>query len=230
MSLKIENLTKKYGSLTVLDNVSIEMNKGIYGIIGENGAGKSTLLNLIADNIKRTEGSIMYNGREILKMGKKYREKLGFMPQEGEMYSDYTAREFLRYMSALKGINKKLTEKETEKLLKTVNLQRAADRKLGEYSGGMKKRVMFAQAVIGNPEIIILDEPTEGLDPTERLHFRVMIKEMSKDRLIIYSTHVFSDLEDIYDYVILLKNGKIEYNAEKNNILCLEKIYFENNH
>lgn len=227
MSLKIENLTKQYGRLTALDNVSIEMNKGIYGLIGENGAGKSTLLNLIADNIKRTEGSILYNGEEILKMDKKYREILGFMPQEGEMYNDFTAREFLRYISVLKGISKKSIEQEVEKSLTDVNLQGSADKRLGEYSGGMKKRVMFAQAVIGNPEIIILDEPTEGLDPTERLRFKDMIKEMSKDRLIIYSTHVFGDLEEIYDYVIFLKNGKIEYNAERNDCLSLEKIYFK---
>ena len=227
MSLKIENLTKKYDRLTALDKVSVEMNKGIYGLIGENGAGKSTLLNLIADNIKRTEGSILYNDKEILKMGKKYREILGFMPQEGELYNEYTAREFLRYMSVLKGVSKKLIEQEVQRLLEAVNLQKAADRKLGEYSGGMKKRVMFAQAVIGNPEIIILDEPTEGLDPTERLRFKGMIKEMSRDRLIIYSTHVFGDLEEIYDYVIYLKNGKIEYSAERNDDVSLEKIYFE---
>lgn len=228
MSLKIEGLTKKYGSLTALDKVSLEMNnRGIYGLIGENGAGKSTMLNLIADNIKRTEGKILYNGTDILKMGGKYREILGFMPQEGEMYNDYTAREFLRYMSVLKGIRKKLIENQVQELLKKVNLEKSADRRLGEYSGGMKKRVMFAQAVIGSPKIIILDEPTEGLDPTERRRFKANIRELSKDRLIIYSTHVFEDLEEIYDYVIFLKNGRIQYYAPKDSDISLEKIYFE---
>lgn len=177
--------------------------------------------------IKRTEGKILYNGTDILKMGGKYREILGFMPQEGEMYNDYTAREFLRYMSVLKGVSKKLIENQVQDLLKSVNLEKTADRRLGEYSGGMKKRVMFAQAVIGNPKIIILDEPTEGLDPTERRRFKANIRELSKDRLIIYSTHVFEDLEEIYDCVIFLKNGRIRYYGPKESDISLEKIYFE---
>lgn len=157
MTLEMKNLTKNYGNYCALDSFSITLTDGIYGLLGANGAGKSTLMSLITDNVQRTSGDILYDGKEILKLGKKFRQKIGFMPQQQGYYENMSARAFILYMASLKGINKKEAKMQTDKLLKTVNLEKVSHKKIGEFSGGMKQRVLLAQAMLGNPEILLLD-------------------------------------------------------------------------
>lgn len=207
--LDIRNLSKEYGSNLALDNFSIKMKEGIYGILGANGAGKSTMMNLITDNVTRTSGQILYNGRDILELGADFRRILGYMPQQQGFYDQFSARAFIIYMASLKGIKGRKAAKEADRLLKLVNLDNVAHKKIGSFSGGMKQRVLLAQALIGEPKILILDEPTAGLDPKERIRIRNFISELSKDKIIIYATHVVSDIECIADEVLLMKKGKM---------------------
>lgn len=209
IELEVKNLTKKYGDFTALDNVSFKMNKGIYAVMGLNGAGKSTLINLITDNIKRTSGTILYNDKEILQQGNAYRDKIGYMPQEQGFYNEFTARSYLRYIAVLKGIKRKVIKNRINELLKQFNLEDVCDKKMGKYSGGMRQRAIMAQALLNDPEIVILDEPTAGLDPKERYRLKEYIKKISDDKIVIYCTHIVSDIENIADYVMLMKDGKI---------------------
>lgn len=207
--LKIQRLTKKYGSFTALDNIDLELENGVYGILGANGAGKSTLLNLITDNIKRTSGDILYNGREILKMGAGFRKRVGYTPQLQGIYEDFTAGQFLRYIGALKGMKRREIKNQSRSLLGLVGLDSHAHERLGSFSGGMRQRVLLAAAMLDDPEILILDEPTAGLDPEERIRLRNHIAEISADRTVLLATHVVSDIECIAQKVILLKKGKL---------------------
>lgn len=207
--LEIKNLTKKYGDLVALSAFTYPFDKGVYGLLGANGAGKSTLLNLITDNIKRTEGEILYDGTDILSLGAEYRAKVGYMPQLQGMYEDFSARQFLRYIGALKGMKARECREQTEQFLEVVGLLHAAHKKLGGYSGGMRQRVLLAAAMLDNPEIMILDEPTAGLDPEERIRLRNYISEISRDRTVLLTTHVVSDIESIAGNVIVLSKGKI---------------------
>ena len=207
--LQIKNLTKKYGEFTALNNVSLNLSNGVYGILGANGAGKSTLLNLITDNIKRTSGDILYNGKEILSLGVKFRKKVGYTPQLQGMYEEFTAGQFMRYIGALKGMKHKACKTQTRELLALVGLDSVAHKKLGSFSGGMRQRVLLAAAMLDNPEILILDEPTVGLDPEERIRLRNHIAEISINRLVLLATHVVDDIECIAEKVILMKNGEL---------------------
>lgn len=207
--LEIRNLSKEYGNNLALDNFSIKMKEGIYGILGANGAGKSTMMNLITDNVTRTSGQILYNGRDILEMGAEFRRIVGYMPQQQGFYEQFSAKAFIIYMASLKGIKGRQAAKEADRLLELVNLENVAHKKIGSFSGGMKQRVLLAQALIGEPKILILDEPTAGLDPKERIRIRNFISELSKDKIIIYATHVVSDIECIADEVLLMKKGKM---------------------
>lgn len=207
--LKIQKLTKKYGSFTALDNIDLDLENGVYGILGANGAGKSTLLNLITDNIKRTSGDILYNGREILTMGAGFRKKVGYTPQLQGIYEDFTAGQFLRYIGALKGMKRREIKNQSRSLLGLVGLDSHAHERLGSFSGGMRQRVLLAAAMLDDPEILILDEPTAGLDPEERIRLRNHIAEISADRTVLLATHVVSDIECIAQKVILLKKGKL---------------------
>lgn len=207
--LEIRNLSKEYGNNLALDSFTINMKDGIYGILGANGAGKSTLMNLITDNVTRTSGQILYNGRDILEMGADFRRMVGYMPQQQGFYEQFSAKAFIIYMASLKGIKGKQAAKEADRLLELVNLENVAHKKIGSFSGGMKQRVLLAQALIGEPKILILDEPTAGLDPKERIRIRNFISELSKDKIIIYATHVVSDIECIADEVLLMKKGKM---------------------
>ena len=166
-------------------------------------------MSLITDNVQRTSGEILCNGKEILKLGKKFRQKIGFMPQQQGYYENMSARAFILYMASLKGINKKEAKMQTDKLLKTVNLEKVSHKKIGEFSGGMKQRVLLAQAMLGNPEILLLDEPTAGLDPKERIRIRNFISEIAEDKIVLISTHVVSDIEFIAKEIILLNQGKL---------------------
>lgn len=209
MKLEIKNLTKKYGNHTALDNLNLTFEAGIYGILGENGAGKSTLMNLLTDNIKRDNGSILYNDKEILDMKEKYRELLGYMPQQQGFYENMTADAFLHYMAKLKGVDKKDIDKQINKLLKVTSLEDVRHKKIKGFSGGMKQRVLLCQALLGNPKIVILDEPTAGLDPKERIRIRNFISSIARNKIILLATHIVSDIESISDKIILMKKGKL---------------------
>ena len=209
MELRIEHLTKKYGEKVALRDFTYTFTPGIYGILGANGAGKSTLMNLITDNVKRNEGQILWDGTDILKLGKSFRAKLGYMPQQQGMYNEFSARAFLRYMAQIKEIPKKQADEQIEQLLDVVNLREDAHKKVGGFSGGMRQRVLLAQALLGDPKIMILDEPTAGLDPRERLRLRQYISDLAQDRIVFLTTHIVSDIESIADDVLLMKQGEL---------------------
>lgn len=209
MTLEMKNLTKYYGNNCALDNLSLSISNGIYGVLGANGAGKSTLMNLITDNVKRTSGEILYDGTDILKLGNRFRKYLGYMSQQQGFYDQISARAFLLYIASLKGLKKNEAKEQTDRLLEFVNLSDVAHKKVGSFSGGMKQRVLLAQALLGNPKVILLDEPTAGLDPKERIRIRNFISEIAEDKIILFSTHVVSDIEFIAREIILLKNGKL---------------------
>ncbi|MCR4597536.1 MAG: ATP-binding cassette domain-containing protein [Acetatifactor sp.] len=207
--LEIKHLTKKYGDFTALRDINLSLDKGVYGILGANGAGKSTFLNLITDNIPRTEGEILYDGKEILSMGAAFRKKVGYTPQLQGMYEDFSAGQFLRYVGALKGMKHRRCKEQTAELLALVGLGGVAHKRLGSFSGGMRQRVLLAAAMLDDPEILILDEPTAGLDPEERIRLRNHIAELAKNRTVLLATHVVSDIECIAEKVILMKKGEL---------------------
>ncbi len=207
--LELKKVCKSYGDKNVLRDFCYTFENGIYGLLGANGAGKSTLMNLITDNVRRNSGEILYNGKEIFDMGKDYRELIGYMPQQQGFYENFSARMFLNYISELKGIKKKEAKKQIDELLMLVNLSDVADNKIGGFSGGMKQRVLLAQALLGNPKILILDEPTAGLDPKERVNFRNYIQKLSRAKIILVATHVVSDIETIADRILVMKDGNL---------------------
>lgn len=211
MELALNCISKTYkkGSVKALDNFSVTLTPGVYGLLGPNGAGKSTLMNIITDNLNADGGEVVYGGENIKKLGKDYRAVLGYMPQQQGLYDDFTLNRFLWYMAALKGLKKKEAKEKITQLLETVNLTDAAHKKLGSFSGGMKQRVLLAQAMLGNPEILLLDEPTAGLDPKERIRIRNFISEIAEDKIVLISTHVVSDIEFIAKEIILLNQGKL---------------------
>lgn len=209
MRLELKNLTKKYGGMTALDHISVTFTPGIYGILGANGAGKSTMMNLLTDNISRTDGEILFDGIDILKLGKDFRRVLGYMPQQQGFYEHMTAQTFLYYMADLKAVPKKQAKAEIENLLMITNLADVRHKRVGGFSGGMKQRVLLAQALLGNPKVVILDEPTAGLDPKERIRIRNFISEISNDRIILLATHIVSDIESISDQILMMKSGHI---------------------
>lgn len=207
--LKITDLEKKYGTHTALSNINLTLEKGVYGILGANGAGKSTFLNVITDNVERTSGKVEYNGTDIKKLGASFRKKVGYTPQLQGMYEDFTAGQFMRYIGSLKGMKHGACQKQITELLSLVGLNDVRHKRLGSFSGGMRQRVLLAAAMLDNPEILILDEPTAGLDPEERIRLRNHIAEISADRTVLLATHVVDDIECIADKVILMKKGKL---------------------
>ena len=208
MELKLTNLTKRYGKLTALRSFSVTFEPGIYGVLGANGAGKTTMMNLITDNIKRDGGSITFDGREILEMGDEFHSILGYMPQQQGVYEQMTTESFVTYIARLKGLKGKALAAGVNGVLELANLNGLRHKKIGQLSGGMKQRVLLAQALLGDPKVLILDEPTAGLDPKERVRIRNFIKELAKDRIVLLATHIVSDIESIADQVLLMKNGK----------------------
>lgn len=207
--LQVKGLTKKYRNKQALNPLSFTLEKGVYALLGPNGAGKSTMMNIITDNLTADSGMVFWKGEPIGALGKDYRRILGFAPQQQGLYEEFTARYFLSYLSALKEIPKKNIPAEVERVARLVNLQENLDQQLGSFSGGMKQRVLIAQALIGSPELIILDEPTAGLDPKERVRIRELCRMLAKDRILLIATHVVSDIESIAREVLLLKKGNL---------------------
>lgn len=217
--LEINGLTKKYKDKLALDNFTYTFEKGVYGLLGPNGAGKSTLMNILVDGIKKSGGDIRYNGENITKLGYKYRDIIGYVPQQQGMYDSFTAEEFLNYIANLKGINKKEISDKVTEMLEFVNLENVRKKKLGGFSGGMKQRILIAQALINDPDILILDEPTAGLDPNERIRIRNLIAQISINKIVIIATHIVSDIEFIANKIIMLSAGKIIKNGSPSELL-----------
>ena len=209
MKLELTNLTKRYGELVALDGLTITFEPGIYGILGANGAGKSTMINLITDNVKRDGGCVAFDGEDILKLGDRFRAVLGYMPQQQGIYEAMTAQSFVTYMGRLKGMRGKALHARVNEVLELTNLKDVRHKKVGGFSGGMKQRVLLAQALLGDPKVLLLDEPTAGLDPKERVRIRNFIKELAKDRIVLLATHIVSDIESIADRVLLMKKGRL---------------------
>ncbi len=207
--LTVKNVTKKYGDFTALENISLEFGNGVYALLAPNGAGKTTLIKMLATLLFPTNGEILYDGTDIIRLDEKYRDVLGFLPQQFGFYKNYTPKQYLRYLAALKGIDKATTEKRIAKLLKLVGLENDADKKMKKFSGGMLQRVGIAQAMLNNPKILILDEPTAGLDPKERVRFRNIISSLAQNRTVILSTHIVSDIETIATKVVMIKDHKL---------------------
>ena len=207
--VQTNNLTKHYGQHKVVNNVNLSVRKGeIYGLIGRNGAGKTTLMRMICGVLKPTSGDIRLNGKTMDELGEQYYTHLGYMPQDFGFYPDFTAREFMRCMAAVKGLDKNQAKNRTEDLLHMVNLSDVADKKIKSYSGGMKQRLGIAQAELNRPSILILDEPTAGLDPKERVRFRNIISDFAKKKIVILSTHIVSDVSYIADTILMMKQGR----------------------
>lgn len=218
--LKVTALSKIYqDGKKALDDFSFAFTEGIYGILGPNGAGKSTLIHLLTDQFSPSGGIIAYQGNDVRKQGQEYRRVLGYMPQQQELYPDFTLQRFLSYMAALKGLDKKTASEQIPYLMKRVNLYDYRRQRLGTFSGGMQQRALIAQALLGKPEILILDEPTAGLDPQERIRIRNLISEIAFHRIVLIATHVVSDVEFIAKEILLMKQGKI-VTHQSPEVLC----------
>lgn len=233
MMLELCDITKKYKDKLALNGVSLSLENGIYGLLGPNGAGKSTLMNIITGNLQPTSGTVKWNGESLQSLGAAYRSLLGYAPQQQGMYDTFSGRRFLSYMATLKGISKKEMPEEIERVLSYVNMTEAANRPIGTYSGGMKQRILIAQAILKDPKLIVLDEPTTGLDPKERVRIRERISELAGEKIILVSTHVVSDIESIAKEIILIKSGTIMDHAsveklcQKHQVFHLEDVYMK---
>lgn len=215
MELTCNNILKKYRKKIALQDFNLTLTPGIYGLLGPNGAGKSTLINILVGNMSPTYGEVWYNGIPIHTLGNQYRKLLGYLPQSVGLYKNFTGKDMLLYFAALKGItSKKEAEKKTDSLLEMVNLKADANRKIGQYSGGMKQRIGIAQALLGDPSIIIFDEPTAGLDPKERIRFMNILSEQATNRIILLATHIVSDVEQIANQIIFIKEGNLLMNSK----------------
>ncbi|SCJ93270.1 Uncharacterized ABC transporter ATP-binding protein YbhF [uncultured Clostridium sp.] len=216
--LVLNNISKSFGDFLVLDDINLEFKNGVYGLLAPNGAGKTTLIKMLTTLIFPTKGEILYDGTDVITLDYEYRNILGYLPQEFGYYKNYTPAKFLRYLAALKGIEKKKAEEKVKELLKLVALENVANKRMKEFSGGMIQRVGIAQALLNDPKILILDEPTAGLDPKERVRFRNLLSNLSRDRIVIISTHIVSDVESIANEVIMIKNHRVLYKDSIKNI------------
>lgn len=226
MELIIDRLTKQYQNKIAVDRISLKLHKGVYGLLGANGAGKTTLMRMICGILKPTSGSVSFDNHDVTT--EEYRSALGYLPQDFGYYPEFTGMDFLLYMAALKGLDKSYAKRKAAQLLQVVSLQDKANKKIKTYSGGMKQRLGIAQALLNDPKILVLDEPTAGLDPKERVKFRDMIAELGKESIVLLSTHIISDIEHIADVVLMIKNGQLIYQGRKDDGLeDLEAFYLE---
>ncbi|MBC8570481.1 ATP-binding cassette domain-containing protein [Zongyangia hominis] len=232
--LKLCEIRKSYRGHLALDGVSLLLQPGVTGLLGPNGAGKSTLMNILTDNLLPDSGEVLFDGIPIRRMGKAYRRLLGFTPQQQGLYDDFTGRRFLSYMAALKEIPRKDIGGEVERTAGLVNLSAELDQRIGAYSGGMKQRLLIAQAVLGDPRLLIFDEPTAGLDPRERVRVRQLLASLAQERTVLVATHVVPDIESIADNVILLKSGRITASGPPEELIgryapgaTLETVYMQ---
>lgn len=207
--LVLEGLSKNFKEKKAVDSLSLSLSHGVYGLLGENGAGKTTLMRMICGLLQKSSGRILCDGVEIEKMGSSYRRLLGYLPQDFGYYPDYSAQRFLMYLAALKALPDAYARQRVSELLELVNLSHVKDQKLKTFSGGMLKRIGIAQALLNEPKILILDEPTSGLDPKERIRFRNIISSLGKDRIVLLSTHIVSDIEYIADHIVMMQKGKM---------------------
>ena len=217
--LTVKDVTKRYGKFTVLEHISLEFQPGVYGLLAPNGAGKTTLMKMLTTLAFPTEGEILWNGTDIRSLGAAYRQQLGYLPQQLGFYPHYTPNQYLSYLAALKGLDGKTAGERIPKLLDLVGLSEVADKKMKKLSGGMVQRVGIAQALLNDPKILILDEPTAGLDPKERGRFRNILSGLSRDRIVILSTHIVSDVENVANQLILLKDRQV-YREDTPKNLC----------
>lgn len=225
MELCIDRLTKQYENKIAVDRVSLQLTNGVYGLLGANGAGKTTFMRMLCGILKPTSGTVTFDGMDV--SSEEYRAELGFLPQDFGYYPDFNGMDFLLYMASLKGLTKTEAKRKSKKLLELVSLSDVAKKKIATYSGGMKQRLGIAQALLNDPKIIILDEPTAGLDPKERVRFRNLIKELGTESIVLLSTHIVSDIEHIADTVLMMKAGQIVFNGSADEIDDLEKFYLD---
>lgn len=219
MELKLENLTKQFGKVKAVDNVNFVMRNGVYGLLGVNGAGKTTLMRMMCTLLKPTAGRITCCGDDIFNMKENYRKILGYLPQDFGYYPDFSVRDYLKYIASIKGIPLSVSDRKIDRMLKMTGMEGQQYTKMKKLSGGMKRRVGIAQAVLNDPKILVLDEPTAGLDPKERIRFRNLISELGKDRIILLSTHIVSDVEYIAEDLIIMAKGKIMHSGNINKII-----------
>lgn len=209
MELVIDRVSKQYKNHIAVDRISLKLQKGVYGLLGENGAGKTTLMRMICGILKPTSGTISFDGMDVSE--ESYRSVLGYLPQDFGYYPEFTGLDFLLYMAALKGLTKPQAKQRTTELLQLVSLQNVAKKKIKTYSGGMKQRLGIAQALLSQPALLVVDEPTAGLDPKERVRFRNLMEALGKESVVLLSTHIVSDIEHIADTVLIMKSGKLIY-------------------
>ena len=225
MELCIDRLTKQYENKIAVDRVSLQLTNGVYGLLGANGAGKTTFMRMLCGILKPTSGTVTFDGMDV--SSEEYRAELGYLPQDFGYYPDFNGMDFLLYMASLKGLTKTEAKRKSKKLLELVSLSDVAKKKIATYSGGMKQRLGIAQALLNAPKIIILDAPTAGLDPIERVRFRNLIKELGTESIVLLSTHIVSDIEHIADTVLMMKAGQIVFNGSADEIDDLEKFYLD---
>ncbi len=219
MELRIENLTKIFHGTEAVSHLSCTMETGIYGLLGANGAGKTTLMRMLCTLLEPTEGGIYLNGEDIFRMGAAYRRVLGYLPQDFGFYPDFTVKDYLMYIASIKGLPRAAALKRVKHMIDQVGLSKEQDRKMKRLSGGMKRRAGIAQAVLNQPDILILDEPKAGLDPNERVRFRNLISELAQDRLVLLSTHIVSDIEFVADEILFMKDGKLLHTGTPDEVI-----------